>query len=59
MQFKLHLVKVVWSYSVTTALHIQSRVVRDVDKAENGCEVGFIIVQSYAQELGVDIVERC
>ena len=34
------------------------RVVRDVDKAENGCAVAFIIVQSYTEELGVDILER-
>ena len=26
------------------------RVVRDVDKAENGCAVAFVIVQSYAEE---------
>ena len=35
-------------------------VVRDVDKAENGCAVAFmhIMVQSYAEELGVGILER-
>ena len=54
---------------VMYVLHIQSRsctvkqlfykfllrVVHDVDKAEIGCAVAFIIVQSYAEELGVDM----
>ena len=49
-------------------LHIQSRyctvkqfllrVVRDVNKAENGYAVAFIVVQSYAEELETDILER-
>ena len=34
------------------------RVVRDVDKPENGCAVAFIIVQSYAEELEKDILEQ-
>ena len=34
------------------------RVGRDVDKAEIGCAVAFIIVQSYAEELEMDILER-
>ena len=34
------------------------RVVRDVDKAEIGFADTFIIVQSYAEELGTDILEQ-
>ena len=34
------------------------RVVRDVDKAENGCAVTLIIVQLYAEELETDILEQ-
>ena len=34
------------------------RVVRDVDKAEHGFAVAFIIVQSSAEELRMDILER-
>ena len=34
------------------------RVVRDVDKAEIGFAVTFIIVQSYSEESGMDIFER-
>ena len=34
------------------------RVVRDVDKAENGCAVAFIIVQSYAEDFETDILEQ-
>ena len=50
--------------SATVAVLSQSsgkfllRVVRDVDKAENGCAVAFVIVQSYAEELGVGILEQ-
>ena len=34
------------------------RVVRDVDKAEIGLAVTFIIVQSYTEELETDILEQ-
>ena len=50
--------------SATVAVLSQSsgkfllRVVCDVDKAENGCAVAFVIVQSYAEELGVGILEQ-
>ena len=45
-------------YSRAALFKFVLRVVRDVDKAENGFAVTFIIVQSYAEELETDILEQ-
>ena len=54
------MVKVDLSYAHYTIADFKFllRVVRDVDKPENGCAVAFIIVQSYAEELETDILEQ-
>ena len=45
-------------YSRAVLFQFLLRVVRDVDKTENGCAVAFVLVQSYAEELEMDILER-
>ena len=45
-------------YSQAALFQFLLRVVRDVDKAESGCAVAFIIIQSCAEELGTEILEQ-
>ena len=59
---KKFLVKVYLSYAhyyyFSLTLKFLLRVVRDVDKDEISLADTFIIVQSYAEELGTDILEQ-
>ena len=45
-------------YSQAALFKVLLRVVRDVDKAEKGCAVALIIVQSYVKVVEMDILER-